>query len=732
MKGKVQSQQQKNISYRSYKKFDVDIFNSELIQVAFPDIENIETSEQVNNAYMQYQDSFIHILNKHAPVKTRRPRKNPLPCMNSELRGAIYRKHMLYTQYTKQRNAKTWEKFRQQRNLVTKLKKKSMKNYFLERCSGGAKTCSFWTTIKPFFSKKCNSGEQKIILCENNKIINDAKEVSENFNSFFSTVADKIGQNVIYDPSTHPSIVEIKNRVDIDNNFDFQNITAERVVKIINTINIKKATGADNIPAKVVRQCKVTVAQQLSSLINLSINTGVFPDSLKVAQVTPIHKKNDPLNKSNYRPVSVLPIFSKVYEKVIEIQLADYFDKIFNPFLCAFRRGHGCQTTLLRLLEDWHEALDKNQYVATVLMDLSKAFDCVPHDILLDKLSAYGISSHSVSLLKSYLSNRKQQIKVNRVLSSWADIHKGVPQGSILGPLLFNVFINDIFHFISDSSLYNYADDNTLSFCNPDFDALISTLETDSNQLIEWFRINKMQANPDKFQFLAVGRKTYDKNPSIHIQNFNLTCESTVKLLGIDIDYQLNFDAHISTICRKASQQLNILKRLGSYLNRLNKLTIFHTFILSNFNFCPLAWHFCTNKNSKKLEKVQERALRFVYEDYNSSYEELLQKAKVPSLQIRRMRTMALETYKIINKLAPVCLHDLVHMKNSKYSFRYSNILEIPQIKSTRYGKKSFRFAAPTLWNSLPDHFRTENSFSQFKSLLQSWNGSKCRCSACR
>jgi hypothetical protein len=121
-----------------------------------------------------------------------------------------------------------------------------------------------------------------------------------------------------------------------------------------------------------------------------------------------------------------------------------------------------------------------------------------------------------------------------------------------------------------------------------------------------------------------------------------------------------------------------------------------------------------------------------LYEDYNSTYEELLQRAKVPSLQIRRIRTMALETYKIINKLAHVCLHDLVHMKNSKYSFRYNNILEIPQIKSTWYGNKSFRFSSPTLWNSLPDHFRTKNSFSQFKSLLQSWNGSKCRCSACR
>ena len=242
-----------------------------------------------------------------------------------------------------------------------------------------------------------------------------------------------------------------------------------------------------------------------------------------------------------------------------------------------------------------------------------------------------------------------------------------------------------------------------------------------------------MQANPDKFQVLTVDKKTFQKNPSIHIQNSNLTCEKTVKLLGIEIDYQVNFDVHISSNCRKASQQLNVLKRLCLVLDRLSELTIFQSFILSNLNFCALAWHFCTEKKSKKLEKVHEIALRFVYEVLTSSYEDLLLTAKVPSLQIRRIRTMALETFKIINNIATVCLQNLVNVKKSKYSFRYVNILEISQVKSTRYvKKKSFKLAAATLWNSLPNHFRTEHSVSHFKSLVQSWNSLECRCSACR
>jgi hypothetical protein len=437
------------------------------------------------------------------------------------------------------------------------------------------------------------------------------------------------------------------------------------------------------------------------------------------------------MDKSNYRPVSILPIPSKIFEKVLSEQLSKYFDKIFNNFLCAFRKGHGCQTTLLRLLEDWKYALDKNEYVAAILMDLSKAFDCLPHDILLAKLHAYGLSEKAVSLLKSYLTDRKQQIKIGNVVSKWDGIKKGVPQGSILGPLLFNVFINDIFSFVNKSNLYNYADDNTLSFHSPNYNELISVLEEESKSLIDWFSFNCMQANPDKFQAIAVGRKTHDKKPEFNIGQTKLSCDDVVKLLGIDIDYNLNFDVHISNLCRKAGRQLNIMKRIGQNLSKLNRLTIFHTFILSNFNFCPMAWHFCSTANTMKMEKLQERALRFVYSDYTLTYDQLLAKINLPSLHIRRMRTMALETFKILNGLAPVVLENIVQKKNVSYSFRYSNILQIPSVKSTKFGKNSFRFAAPVLWNSLPEEYRNTTNFSQFKTLISSWNGKDCKCIAC-
>ena len=270
-------------------------------------------------------------------------------------------------------------------------------------------------------------------------------KLATTFNTFFVNVANDIGKDVIFDGNSHPSILKIKNNTQHNTLFDFKPTDVDTINKLVSKINIKKATGVDQISSKLLRAGAPVLNKHITTLVNNTIKTSVFPTRLKEAQVVPLHKKNDPLDKKNYRPVSILPTISKVYEMVLSDQLTDLFENIFHTFLCAFRKGHGCQTTLLRLLEDWKTALDKNQYVAAILMDLSKAFDCLPHDILLCKLSAYGLSPKSVELLRNYLTGRKQQIKLQGDLSSWADIQKGVPQGSILGPLLLKFLLTTSF-----------------------------------------------------------------------------------------------------------------------------------------------------------------------------------------------------------------------------------------------------------------------------------------------
>lgn len=262
-------------------------------------------------------------------------------------------------------------------------------------------------------------------------------------------MAKNIGDQNIKTDKTHPSINAISEKYPNVTKWQqliFKPIDESFVSKPISNINVKKATGVDIISPKLLHYAKPVIAKPISDLVNLLLSSGTFPDSLKIARVAPIHKKNSVLEKGNYRPVSVLSAISKIFETAIEKQLSD-LKNLFNPFLAAFRSGYGCQSTLLRILEDWKRALDNDKYLAAILMDLSKAFDCLPHDLLLLKLSNYGVNDSALNLLKSYLSDRKQCFKLSQCSSQMLEIYKGVPQGSILGPILFKYFVNDIYFF---------------------------------------------------------------------------------------------------------------------------------------------------------------------------------------------------------------------------------------------------------------------------------------------
>ena len=386
------------------------------------------------------------------------------------------------------------------------------------------------------------------------------------------------------------------------------------------------------------------------------MKSNVFPDIMKMADVSSNYKKSDNLALENYRPVSVLTTLSKLYESAMNDQLLCYFASIFNDLLNAFRKGHSCQTLHVKCIEDWKSALDEHKYFGVLFTDLSKAFDCLPHGLLLAKLGAYGLNTPACNLIASYLSNRKQRVKIGNTRSKWTPLSKGVPQGSILRPLLFNAFISDMHMFIKECTLYNYADDNSLSCTSPMIDHVISNLQLDGNKAIKWFTDNGVQANPDKFQFMIISSDDNSTRSLTLNENTVIVSEKHVKVLGVVIDCRLKFSLHISSVCKKAARQLNALARTSSYLDVSARRMICNSFVASNFNYCP---HFCGVSNSNKMEKIQERCLRIVYKDYDSSYDRLLEMANATSLVISRLRILLLEVYKSIHHLNPKCISGL-------------------------------------------------------------------------
>ena len=362
--------------------------------------------------------------------------------------------------------------------------------------------------------------------------------------------------------------------------FNFKEVSSNEVKKIIKSLNTKKSALSSCIPVSMLINSVDTYLPILTDITNDSIKNGVFPDELKLAEVIPLFKKDDPFDKSNYRPVSLLSHMSKVFERIIYNQINEYIEPFSSNLLTGFRKNHNTQHSLLKMLESFKEALDKGNSASVIFMDLSKAFDTLNHDLLIAKLEASGFSINSLSYIHSYLNKRLQKTNVNNNYSLWKEIFTGVPQGSILGPLLFNIYINDIFLFVDEAFLSNYADDTALYSIHKNHISNQSVLKRNFICLQKWFYENYMVLNPGKCCYMTFGSKF--NNDLLLEDGTTIPSAEEHVVLGITIDSHLNFHSHLKQLCKKVANKLNALTRIAPHLDQDQKKLIYNSFLLAN------------------------------------------------------------------------------------------------------------------------------------------------------
>ena len=406
-----------NIEYRSYKNFNKDTFLSDLQAVPFEEALSLENSEP---AYEKFKMLYSEVVEKHAPIKHKALRGNQAPFITRDLSKQIMIRSKLRNKFKKHKTTENWKAYKSQHNKCTSMRRNNIRKHFSTLSNDtGAPTKRFWDSVTPFLNDKGSHGNENYSLIEDGKLITDEGQVSEIFNDHYinivenltgekqegshtSSLNDKsqnekeeILDNIIGKYRNHPRIVKIRSNlpIDIDRTmFHFSKAEPSDIIKTIKGLKSGTSVGIDKIPPKLVIMSAEVIANPLAKLINTTmLDDLIFPNIEKDASVTPVFKKEDRQIKTNYRPISVLNVFSKIFERFLLNQLLPFIDKMMSSLLSAYRSRYNTQHVLLRLIEQWRACLDYNKVVGGILMDLSKVFDCLPHDLLIAKLEAYGL-----------------------------------------------------------------------------------------------------------------------------------------------------------------------------------------------------------------------------------------------------------------------------------------------------------------------------------------------------
>ena len=531
--------------------------------------------------------------------------------MTSGLKKSMKTRDKLYKKWLLTHDLIWHTKYKLYRNKIVSINKYYREIYYNTVLTNSNNIKKMWDNINYIINKKRPSSHIEEISV-NNKKYHQPSSIANHLNNYFCNVASDLATSLPKSNRHFKSyLTQYKEKL------SFTQVSEVEVFLLLENLDRKKSFGIDKVHPFLLSVGALEITKPLTHLINLSLIQGKFPDSLKVAKVVPVFKQGSHMLCTNYRPISVLPALSKIFEKCVLNQLMFYitFHDIFAPNQYGFRSGKNTTDCLVDLLEQINKSIDNGEFAVTLFLDLSKAFDTVNHSILLSKLSYYGIIGLENLWFKSYLQQRRQTVYVNGVFSDIQAIKLGVPQGSVLGPILFLIYINDFSRASSYFSTRLFADDTSLTACGKDLDSLIHHINNELPKIYDWLCANKLTINLTKTKYIIFQPKQ-KLNSNLHLPivlaGQPLDYSFSVKYLGLIIDCHLSWHDHIEYICSKISKNINIMIKVKRLVSKVTIINMYYSFIYPYLTYGSILWGNNYYSPIYDVVKLQNKAIRVI------------------------------------------------------------------------------------------------------------------------